>query len=496
MSSDLESPEVADAAAEESAEPKKLVLDVKIEEPSACERRIAVTISADDVQRYKDEAFTELMPKAQVPGFREGRAPRKLVEAKFKEQVKEQIKGSLLMDSLTQVNEDEDMSAISEPDFDYDAVEVPDEGPMTFEFDLEVRPNFAMPEWKGLRIEKPVRDFTDEDVENQLKAILGRYGELVETEEPAAEDDVLTVNIEFKHDGKEISKLEDEPVRVKQELSFHDGRIEDFQAAVAGAKPGERRTAKLVISDDAENEGLQGKTIDAEIEILSIEKMDLPELDKEFLARLGDFDDEAALREGVQSDLERQLSYHQQRRVRQQITEILIESATWELPPDLLRRQARRELERAVMELQSHGFSPEQIRAHENELRQNSMQSTARALKEHFILERIAEDENIEAEADDYELEVRRIAMQSGENPRRVRARLEKRGLMDSLRNQIIERKVIELITSHAEFDEITFEPPANKTEAVDFSVCLTADSAIPEVTDSGAGDPEALPKD
>ena len=72
-------------------------------------------------------------------------------------------------------------------------------------------------------------------------------------------------------------------------------------------------------------------------------------------------------------------------------------AANWELPPAMLRRQSRRELQRAVMELQRSGFSEEEIRAHENSLRQNSMASTARALKEHFILERIAEEEEIDA---------------------------------------------------------------------------------------------------
>ncbi len=85
-----------------------------------------------------------------MPGFRAGRAPRKLVEPRFRKDVTDQVKGSLLMDSMTQVTEDQKLSAISEPDFDLAAVEVPDEGPMTFEFDIEVRPEFDLPQWKGL----------------------------------------------------------------------------------------------------------------------------------------------------------------------------------------------------------------------------------------------------------------------------------------------------------------------------------------------------------
>ncbi len=131
---------------------------------------------------------------------------------------------------------------------------------------------------------------------------------------------------------------------------------------------------------------------------------------------------EAELRDALKDELERQLEYHRQQRARQQITQALVASANWELPPALLKRQGRRELERAVLELRRSGFSDDQIQAHENELRQNSAINTARALKEHFILERIAEAENITDEPADYDAEIKLIAAQSGESARRVRA--------------------------------------------------------------------------
>ena len=116
---------------EEAAELPKLNLDVKIDSRSACERHITVSVSREDIDRYFDKEYSELMPAAQVPGFRPGHAPRKLVEHRFRKDVAQRVKSSLLMDSLTQIHDDQDISAISEPDIDIDAVEVPDEGPMT-----------------------------------------------------------------------------------------------------------------------------------------------------------------------------------------------------------------------------------------------------------------------------------------------------------------------------------------------------------------------------
>ena len=140
--SDTEKNELAEAEAsstdtavaeEEKAPP--LTLEVKVDTRSTCERHVTVTIPREDIDRYFDKEFTELMPKAHVPGFRPGHAPRKLIENRFRKEVGERVKGELLTDSLEQVNEQQKLSAISEPVFDFEAVELPDEGPLTFEFE-------------------------------------------------------------------------------------------------------------------------------------------------------------------------------------------------------------------------------------------------------------------------------------------------------------------------------------------------------------------------
>ena len=110
------------------AESTELHLDVEIDSPSACQRHITVTVAREDIDRYLDDAFSEMMGTANVPGFRVGRAPRKLVEARFRKEVSDQIKGSLLLDSMAQVNENHDLAAISEPDIDLEAVELTHRG--------------------------------------------------------------------------------------------------------------------------------------------------------------------------------------------------------------------------------------------------------------------------------------------------------------------------------------------------------------------------------
>jgi len=471
----------ADAVEGEEEPTQQLTLEVAVDNRSTCERHVTVTISREDIDRYFDKEFSELMPTAQVPGFRAGRAPRKLVESRFRKDIAGKVKGELLMDSLAQVNEEQKLSAISEPDFDFETVEIPEEGSLTFEFDLEVRPDFELPKWRGLNIEKPVREFGDADVAETLESILARRGRLVPRDGPAESGNYVTVNLTFKHGDKVLANAEEEVIRIRPVLSFRDGNIEKFDELMTGVCAGETRQGEAKLSDDAPNVELRGQKVTAIFEVLEVKELETPELTPELLDELGGFEDEAELRDAIRDQLSRQLEYDQHRRAREQITAALTVAADWDLPPALLQRQSRRELERAVMELQRSGFGDEEIRAHENALRQNSTVATAKALKEHFILERIAEDEEIDADEQDYESEIRLIASQSDESPRRVRARLEKSGSMDVLRNQIIERKVIERILEHAVFKEVPHEFQRTNEEAVDHAAGGGEHADIPE---------------
>jgi trigger factor len=481
----IDTGESASVAVETGDEaPQKLELDVQVTSPGACERHVTVTISRPDIERYFDDAFGELMPTAAVPGFRIGRAPRKVVENRYRDEVSDQVKSALLLDSLEQISEEQRFTAISEPNFDLEAVEVPKDGPMTFEFTIEVRPEFDLPKWRGLALKRPVREFTDADIEDQLEQMLSRYGQLVPHEGAAEENDYVSVNITASADGKQIASEPEAVVRIRPTLSFRDARLEGFAKLMKGAKEGDNREAEVTLSKDAPNADLRGKKVQLEFEVLGVKKLKLPELTEEFLQEVGGFSTEAELRDAIRMNLKRQLEYQQQKIARSQISSLLTKSADWELPAGLLERQSARELERAVMELRRSGFSEAEIRARENQLRQNSTAGTATALKEHFILERIAEDEKLDVDEGDYDKEIFLIAAQSGESPRRVRAQLEKRGLMDVLRNQIIERKVLELVQSEAKFKDEPYEPQKNDTEAISIAAGGGAASAIPVITE------------
>jgi len=315
-----------------------------------------------------------------------------------------------------------------------------------------------------------------------LKNLLAAQGNHVPHDGAAAEGDFVNIKVTAKNGEEVLSETTHDGVCIRKTLSFHDGKIADFDKLMKGVKAGDKKTAEVEISEDAANEAIRGKKVKVELEVLDVKKLELPELNAEFLNSLGDFENEADLREAVRKSLERRLKYQQQQRARKQILENLTVAADWELPPEMLEKQAGREFERAVLELRRSGFGENEIRAHANELMQNSKQTTAKALKEHFVLEKLAETEKIEAEAADYDDEIKLIAEQSGESVRRVRAQIEKRGLMDTLRNQIIERKSIDLILADAKFKDVPYELEIPTVEAVDAALAGgEAKSDIPE---------------
>ena len=124
---------------------------------------------------------------------------------------------------------------------------------MTFEFDLEVRPEFDLPQWKGLAIEKPVREFSDADVEDALQRILAGRGRLVPFDGPAESGDYITTNLTFKHGDQVLASAEEEVIRIRPVLSFRDGKIEEFDKLMEGVRAGETREGQAQLSDDAPN---------------------------------------------------------------------------------------------------------------------------------------------------------------------------------------------------------------------------------------------------
>lgn len=455
----LEQPADAGASDTPPEEAKvKLVQQVVIADAGPCRKHIKVTIDRAEIESRMKDKVKEMMPTANVPGYRPGKAPRKLIEKLFLKDFQEQIKGELLLQSLEQVAEDHKLNPITQPDIDPYKIEMPEDGPLSYEFNIEVAPEFDLPAYKGLRIKRPVKDFSEQDVNDALKRLLRSYGTMEDKDGAAQLDDYIVADVVISLGGNEISRFNDLDIRLDPQLAFKDGVANDFGKVMAGIKVGEARECDILLSQNLANADLRGQTARGKFTAKKVRRLVLPEMTPEFLAVLG-VENEDQLREQIRAILRRKLELEQRKAAREQVLNYISASASWDLPQEMLMRQARRTFSRRILELQQAGYADEEIRTHARLLEQNALQMTAKSLKEQFVLQKIAEIENIEVSEEDVDFEVENLAEQSNESPRKVRARLEREDLMESLMTQIIERKALDLVLSTAEYEDVPLEP-------------------------------------
>jgi trigger factor len=480
---DLESPTTEDASSTAVETKTRLDLDVQISDVGPCKKHLKVTIPKTDVEKQFHESVGTMAKEAIVPGFRPGHAPRKRVENRFRKQIAGQVKSTLLMACLEQIDEDYKLNPISQPELDVEAIELPLDGPMTFEMEVEVRPDFPLPEYKSLTLKSPVKTITDADIDGQVKVFQERFAQLVPKFDGSAEvGDFVIADLTFHFNGVTYNQAKEIQFRLQSELRFQDGSVPDLDKILVGVNPGDVRQADAKIGSSSADPMLRGQTIQVTFNVLDLKTLRLPELDAAFFASKG-FEDLDDLRDALKGVLERRHEYQRRQAVRTELLSKLIKETPFDLPADLVAKQEKSTLRRLALDLRQGGLSDADIRAREAELRANAHESTLLSLKEFFVLAKIAEAEDVKVEDEDMEIEIEAIAARSDENPRRVRARIEKEGLADVLASQILERKTIDRILEHVTLEEIPLVED-NAVETLD-----QAATTAPEGSDEGTSE-------
>jgi trigger factor len=490
MSTSESEEDVSAAVAEDSeagesneSEPKrKLELDVSITDAGPCKKHLKITIPRSEIDLQYEESLESLRKDAAVPGFRPGRAPRQLIVKRFKKQVSQQVKSNLLMSSLDQIDKEYKLEPIVQPRLDIEAIEIPESGPMSFEMDVEVRPQFELPNYKGLKVKRPIAELTEKDIDDHLNQFLEGRGTIVPKMEGNLEKgDHVIADLTFSDpEGKTLDELKEVEFRLRAELRFQNGTILGIGSALEGAARGETREVKAKLGSAIENPELRGATIPVKVLINDLKRVRHPELNEAFFDSIGlnDLDD---LRDAVSETLKRKIKSEQRQALHRQIVDQLIHATPFELPADLVSRE-KTTIQRLVAQLKRRGMTDNEIRASEAQIRANAHESTMRSLKELLLLSRIADAEKIEVGEEDATLEIESIAARTDESVRRVRARLEKEGGPDSLMTQILERKVIDRILEETVIEDVQASiEPEEDVETIDYTLIAPIEAAAAE---------------
>jgi trigger factor len=488
----------------EEQEPKegkqehKLHQTVEIQDVGPCKKHIKVTIPRNDITHLFDDKIKTLLKDqtTAVPGFRPGKAPRKIIEKRYHSQVATEVKAELLMASLEQLADEHELAPLAPPELDPFKLELPKQGDFVYEFDIEVRPEFDLPAYRGLKLKRPVKTFTDADVAAQLRRVLAPHAQIVpKPDGPAEVGDILVADLLVRDGDRVLNQMSEQMVRVDPTLAFKDGVAARFAEQVAGARAGESRVVDITLSTAVADASLRGKTVQATLTVKDVKTLRLPELTHEFVHRFGVHSEEQ-LRELIRAQLKRRLEYVQRQSAREQVLKLLAPSTEWQLPKDLLARQARKALSRKAMEMKADGVSEEEIQGRLRLMQQDILRSTAVSLMEHFVLQKVADLEEIDVSDEDLDDEIERLAEMNDESPRRLRARLEKEEMLDALAAEIVERKALDLILESAEHEEepLEREPQAPVTTVVVQTVPGTMQDPTAAAAEAAAAEEQAAP--
>jgi len=440
---------------------------VAIEEAGPCKKKVSIEIPQESIINVTDEQYNNLRKDALVPGFRKGRAPRRLLEKRFGKETSEQIKLKLIADATDSAIKDNELDTFGEPDIDIEKIEMPTEGPLKFDFEVEVHPEFDLPQLEGIPLNKQKVEVTDEQIDKEIERLRKFSGLWTPRQDGVVQlDDQIIADVTLKPVSSAVERAED----VEEEQKLNNIEIyvtpTSFVAAVpvekldellVGAKAGDTRQTSVEVPKTYFKEEYRGKKVNIQINIKDIKWLKPAALDKDLLTRLG-VKDENELREKTREALLHRLEMQLRTEMTEQIYQYLL---------DIVAKQANTVLQRQYINLMTQGLSREQIEQQMNQLRASSEERAKEQLKTFFIMDKVAEKLDIELSESEEELNghIAQLAIQQGQRPERLREQMVREGTLAQFRLEVRQSKCIAKLLDSAKITEIQGDKKTKKAK-------------------------------
>ncbi|MHB1155288.1 MAG: trigger factor [Phycisphaerales bacterium] len=455
---------------ETAPETPKLASNVTIADSGPARKKIIIEIAPERIAEKLGSNMKDLQTEAVLPGFRRGRAPMRLIEKRFGKDVRSEAKAQLMGGAYQEVIEEKKLRVLGEPDIkDADKIELPASGSLTFEVEVEVAPEFELPELEGLEINKVKISVTDAQVDAEVSRYQEMYGTFKAVEDAAELGDYLTAAVKVKNREGEV--VDDQPaatVFVAGESRKFKGvvagiLIEDLGHKLEGKTIGQTVTLEATGPKQHENEKLRDAALTIDIQINKIERLQPVPMD-ELLKSFG-MESEDKLREQIKTGLQQRAEVEQQSGMRKQVADILLSKVSFELPEGLSSRQAGRVMQRRAMDLMYRGASQQDIEQNLAELRASSEEEARKELKQFFIFDKVAEKYEVEVGEGEINGRIAQMAAQQGQRPEKMRQEMVRSGRLDNLFIQMREQKTIDKLIEKAKITEV--DAPASVEEPV-----------------------------
>ncbi len=438
---------------------------VTIKDAGPCKKKITIEIPEESIKAAADDKYDQLRKEAILPGFRRGRAPRRLLEKRFGKDTSEQIKLKLLAEASESALKDNNMDSLNEPDIDYEKIELPETGSMKFEFEVEVRPEFKLPKLKGINIKKTKHLVTDDHVNAEIEQLQKYAGMWTPREKGKVElDDQIIADVIIKTEGiDEEQKLDNTQIFVRKQGFVAEVPVENLDEHLIGAAAGETKKITTEVAKTYFREQYRGKKVDLQIDIKDIKFLKPAELDETSLKRFG-VKDKTELEEKIRENLQARLEQQAKQDMAEQIYKYLLDNTKFDLPLDIVARQSQDLQRRQYVNLLRQGLSKEQIDEQIDKLKAASDEQAKEQLKTFFIMDKTAGELDIKVTEEEINGYIARLAIQRGQRPERLREQMAREGSLTQVGLQLRDDKCVEKMLETAKITETEPKKEAKKT--------------------------------
>jgi trigger factor len=407
--------------------------------------KLSLTVDEAEFDRNIDQAFRKIANEVRLPGFRAGKVPRKVLEARIGlAPAREQALRDAIPEYLARAVREHDIDLIATPEVEITAGE--EDGPVSFDATCEVRPEITVPGYGGLRVELPAPQATDEDIDQALKAELRRHGSLIDVDRAAEAGDHVTLDLAGTRDGEPVIGL------TTEDWLYEIGQgwvAPEFDAELIGSVTG----AELAFTATPNG---TSEPADFAVTVKNVQEMVLPELTDEWVdENIGEFDTVEGYKASIGDRIDEQKLGQARNVFVERVTSALAELVEIDAPEAMVNGDLQARVQNTVQQFQAQGISIDQwLQATGQDsasfVEALRVQST-KAVKVDLALRAVATAEGLEVSDDDREREYERIAMQVRQKPAQVRKAYEANDAVADLTAQILKTKALDWLLHHAE---------------------------------------------
>jgi len=448
--------EIKDGTTKESTTPE-ITTPESTTKASATKREIAVEIPVEDVNRQTDTLIQKYQKVARIPGFRRGHIPASIIRQRFSEEIKTDMVEALVPRFFRREAERLSLHPVSQPRVT--DLYLHQGEPLRFKAAFEVLPEIKLEGYKELRADKPEIAVSEADVEQALTDLRERHASFNPVEGRAlADGDFAQVSLDGnpKADQKsgdqksgEGKSGEGQPVHMDEVLVEIAGKntMPEFTEHLRGSIAGDERTFDVNYPEDTEDKRLAGKAFSYAVKVQSIKQKSLPELNDEFAKQLGEFQTMDDVRKTIREQMESERKHEAEHAAKDKLVGELIQRNDFEVPDSLIEQQIDIRLERGLRALAAQGLTAEQMKKMDlQRLRAGQREQAIHDVRAALLLERVAEEENIQVGDEEFDRELEALAKQSKQTSEAVRARLTRDGGLDRIRTRIRNEKTLEFL--------------------------------------------------